>query len=500
MTSGQTLSGEGPQQTHLVAANTFNGPGIYVRARGRGPRIDQALVSGPGGAYRIQTDAYEFIDLRNADALDLPAHPTLSISMFVRLDAAPATSSGRYPFLTCGSRRLWAEGYRLTQELAVTPAGALRVEIAVSSGPIVVQSAAGVLPVGSARHVAVDYDGATLRVWCGVPGQRSTLVAVSDTVPARGGIVQNLEDTWTLGHMTQTAWETATLRAAPDITVDGLQIHTSKYAELFTCPATKPTPTSQTYFTLNFDDVRGDCIVGKTRRNVDVWMPLERVIPVAGEQIFSARVRELELVSNLGIRSKWAPMMRIENVGIHGGRAQLTLQHSFMSKVDSVQCSGTGRHRYGIALLGTSGICSLRDIGVACYGYGLIMGANSVVQNVFINGQQKAGVLIVGGDKDAGTSIYGVSVTDEFQAAPSEAAFMLSDLDTCEMFGCAVDFRTFDSPAIVADSRMREGTPKFTGTIALKTGGVAPVVKSLGASAQAIDLTGCVTKGRHPSS
>jgi hypothetical protein len=268
-----TLAGENGAIGQIV--QTENAPVITTYVRGRGAiGTGPSLVPGPGLSMILPGDSvpqsYAWLKLREHKNLNLEGLTAFSVEAFVKLTQP---RNGSFTFVS-SSGRAGASDWKSAFHLGMgdgTDSGAGKL-----SGSLTVNGIAfpligtRVLAVNAVHHVALTYDGSMIRLFLDGVLQASTA--------ASGAITQGTFEEVSVGPMVG-VWPNGTLvQDSPPGYIDSIQLSgTSRYSSDFSSPDKLPkskfSADENTLALLNFDNIQGPWVVGKTKSNANIWFP-----------------------------------------------------------------------------------------------------------------------------------------------------------------------------------------------------------------------------------
>lgn len=381
---GVEFRGESEHTSVIRFFTGGHGPALCVSPDNVGhlPTTD-ALLAGAGKAGVLNNSSLNTVNLRDSPALDMDGCSAFSIECTVHPDALP--NSYGHAVITSSGRRMSSD----------PPNNAFGVYLYESDGTILVSATAhigsqnvelnqlGPIPLGQTTHIALIYDGATLRLFAGAPGSLTRSVSK----PAAGKLRQAIEEGVYLGILSNYNWPEylpktrsftgkidsirvsnyATRKATPDESTSDVEFiaPTAKFPS-DDGSNSKPDPADpnkrhETRLLINFDQDVDVFTVGHS------WYGLSSAVPVYlmhnwqdGQPSHSRPA-----IQRLGFQSPWG-------AGIQG---QLALS----CVIDRVKVSSA---RDGIRLRNNSYLAELEHISIQAARIGLALGGATSLVNV----------------------------------------------------------------------------------------------------------------------
>ncbi len=256
--AGIHLRGASNGDTQLVPVGDF-ASGPYVLVRDSTPNttpvnLGPSLVTGPGQALRAQPDG-PILNLHSDPRTQLGSLSAMTVEFFVKRVAAVGSK-------TC----LVNYGLPITGNVGWNiNIGELVDTFQVTWGEFFERTASAPFTVGTVYYVALVFDGSSVSLYQGIPGETVSrvlhLTGTAGTVPSLPGTAGNLViGTDGAPDPSYRGW------GSPDAWVDGLRLsNTARYSGAsFTAPTEKPTCDANTLLLLNFDEVDRDFVIGRT--------------------------------------------------------------------------------------------------------------------------------------------------------------------------------------------------------------------------------------------
>lgn len=377
---------------------------------------EAALATGTGSAMTIGdgvSNTY-WIDLRESFAAELNGLAQLGIDFYFK----PRTAPGNRAIITSRGRRLISE--TMTTAFGITQINNNSITAWMTIGGVLktLTSPAGCVPLNTATHVALTYDGTTLRLFCGGVLQNS--------VAATGTVTQALEESVYVG-LDNRGWpQGGGFTTAADAGVDSLRLSdTARFTGAFAAPTAKFAYDANTLVLCNFDqqfDQFTKVIVRPNFGNGEAWLNLYRNTYTSGVTDCVVDGIHFSHVRGGNVLAFNAQHTRLRNLYCESTRMGLTLwNNSYLSDVENVQVYGGAvaeKGRWGLAVLMASGVVKLDRVEAAGTPYPLIFQGSSVFGDaIYVHGGgTKNSMLLIGDNtplENMNVSLTNVIFSDE---------------------------------------------------------------------------------------
>lgn len=418
----------------LQSNNSFRGPMVFV-GLSRSLSLDTALLTGSGQSFRTGLNL-PVLNLREGEGLDLDGVTSLCVEFTYRPDA---TDGGFKPLL-CSKGTI---GGTASQAFLIRheDGGHLNVWFkcgGVDYGPI---AALNAVTGGQNAHIALDYDGSTIRVW--VDG------VLKGSQAATGGINQaTWEGVW-LGNVGN-AWPDhglAALSDAPAGRIDGLRIGASRYTASFTPPTAKFSNDSSRML-LNFDTTFDGFIVGRSLGGPVYLRPRAvDVDPTTGGVEF----RRLVLSGGVsdGIHAEGCTKMLFEDIVTADSMCRDAIrlsQNCFLAVLSRCRLLATN---IGVSMAIACGVNAIRDSDITANRVCVLLGGGSSARldNCYLTAGLDFGLFATGGSGSLTTlDMSFVVMSDEGQASGARAGMFLHSMRNVSAVGCSFERTLYDVP------------------------------------------------------
>ncbi|MGD0075734.1 MAG: LamG-like jellyroll fold domain-containing protein, partial [Candidatus Binataceae bacterium] len=387
--SNITLAGAGRSSSTLAPAFAW-GPAIMVVGSGyTGLETSSSLVSGAGSAMLFDGTRY-WLNLRDSAALDVNGLSAFTVEAFVNptstSDGQIITSSGRFLVSSQPTQAFSLQMVSSQLEGRLTLGGTTYI---VDSG------SSNTLSVNNVYHVAMSWDGSTIRIFI-----NGTLV---NSHAATGTLQQATTEDVTLGPSVYD-WPDGTLLGnAIQGSVDSVRLsNVARYTVNFTPPSSKFSADSNTLGLLNFDQVQGP-LVGMYTNNGLAWLPVRRTNEPSGTSeianntatLNNVAIRDLGINAGFGQNGIFATVTlnsAFDRLWINGTRNGLYLWNNCYQNAGhnvTINSAGTGTlARIGLANIGQSGINEFDHLRVSGGPFPLVGYEGSMLLNMLDVAQQ----------------------------------------------------------------------------------------------------------------
>jgi hypothetical protein len=396
---GITIEGASRILTGIVMRTS--GPGLVLNPPSMtGIELAPALV-GTGNAMRTDGASY-WLELRDDPLVELSGLSAFTAEAFVELTAVPTGYAGIVQSYGCLGTGATLPGCTSAFTLAMTGqtlSGALAVGAATYAlqGPV--------MSTGVVHHVALTYDGATIRLFLD-----GALVA-SDA--ATGTVTQGIQEDVTAGPRT-TGFDGAVLDPAIPGVMDSIRLSSSaRYTAAFTPPTAKLGSDATSLIVVNFATNAAGSTLASDANGSGRWIAVRRTAEPSGAAegtISGVTLRSFTLEELFGMNAIGGRYLEM----IFGGDSAIELEGtSAGSYFEMLDVGAGGRGRYGMLLAGGDGNV-YRDLSVAYAEMPLVAygGANQLFVNAVLSPAPATGVygaLLV----NAGTTFEGLYFDNE---------------------------------------------------------------------------------------
>jgi hypothetical protein len=417
------------------------------------PRADLtfgAALVGSGNSLAVAGDLAQnsatWIDFRDAAAMDVDGLAAFTAECFFRQTGLPRSYYGS--LLACGGQRSSHDPVHTTFDLVTDQARVLTAHLNVGGVLRTVSSAAGTVLDNTTYHVALTYDGTTVRLFLGIAGGSATMVA---SVAATGTVTQTPSENGSIGVYRQTWPHGDAFTSTIDGRIDSIRFsNVARYTAPYTAPNARLTNASGTLLLENFDDETIDWSIVQTSLG-PAYLP-KYYVP-QGYFLSHVEVGDLSLMAanGMGIHASGAVESYFHDLMVTGGVWGLhAWNNCFLSSFHRIKLASSGPHsRVGLAAYGAAGICNLAQIKAQAYEYGLVCTeASGSLRDSWLNGNCRVPVFV----RNSTLSIDTLYVSNEDVTDPKiEAALWLADCVEVAVRGSYFEAYAFPRPAIVID-------------------------------------------------
>lgn len=262
------LKGEGRSSTFIRSIGQWEGPVALSSPNYPSITTAPSLVSGPGASMVLNgTNAY-YLNLRDSTTMNLDGLQKFCLELFYRPTSDTTDQWFLQNIIACQGRRIASEPISRCFSLDHFEGNRIRVSLNVGGTPVALESPKNAVSVGQVYHLALSYDGFTIRQF--INGN------IVSSAAATGTVKQQPHEDCTIGPAVQDWPETTFLDNMAKGEIDSVRISkTERYTANFTPPIAKHVKDSNTLMLLNFSNLQDIFVVGETF-NLNAWLPLRR--------------------------------------------------------------------------------------------------------------------------------------------------------------------------------------------------------------------------------
>lgn len=257
---GANISALGAQ---LYATYAYGPTVVLANSSATVPGIVASLISSTGSSFKGSATSPRWFNLRDAATCDLNGLSQLCIEMFVRFDGATTSQT------ILNSEGKWCAGDSASQAFGFSTRFDSKLQgfLATSNGSTGAITGGSAVASSTTYHVALTYDGSTVRLFGAAPGATSTVLVSSSLT---GTVAQGASEDILLGVVSSIGLEQNI--SGFSVTVDSVRISdTARYTGSFTAPSSKLTNDANTLILMNFENQVGMCSEAQTK-NGTAWM------------------------------------------------------------------------------------------------------------------------------------------------------------------------------------------------------------------------------------
>ena len=387
--SNITLAGAGPNSSTLSPAFGGGPAMMMVGPAYTGLETGGSLATGAGSAMLFDGTRY-WLNLRDSAALDLNGLSAFTVEAFVK---PTATNDGQ---IIASSGRFLASG-QPTQAFSLQMVSSqLEGRLTLGGSTYILDSgSSNTLAINTVYHVAMSWDGSTIRLF--INGTQVNSHA------ATGSIQQAITEDVTIGPSIYD-WPDGTLLGnAINGLVDSVRIsNVARYTANFTAPSAKFSVDSSTLGLLNFDQIQGP-LVGMYTSGGLAWLPVRRTnepsgaseIANTGAVLTGITIHDLGINADFGQNGIFATVTlnsAFDHLSINGTRNGLYLWNNCYQNGShnvTINSSGTAAlARIGLANISQSGVNQFDHLRVNGGPYPLVDYEGSMLLNMLDVAQQ----------------------------------------------------------------------------------------------------------------
>lgn len=392
--------------------------------------------------------------LRDHQGGEIDGLPTLTAEMFVRPTALLSNTN----LMSSGAFRLSGEAYTSTLNMLYLADGSVAASLRTTSGTASLSAPPGSIQVGVRKHVAMSWDGTTIRLF--IEGIQQSSAALSGT------IIQEPFQDFVIGQVPQFWPQTGALTSPPTGALDAVRLSDSGlYTSNFTAPTTKLSQTSNTRLLLNLTAQAGPLTAVQSKfGNGHILFHPYNALPdgiseLAVEGIMFTAATTGISVGPFGMSVRQAHFNDIEIQGFRQGLSLFDNSfedeiHDYRAQIQDHGTVGKGA-RFGFLTCGAAGITRCDRFHVTGGAYPFFMGDSSsgTLSHIFVEGGVTTlwGFVLngVGGGSDS-YGVNGLLVNNEAGAPIMEYAIVIANNHSVAINGATIYlFGAFTIPVLI---------------------------------------------------
>ena len=401
ITHGIRFYGAGRNATTITSYAAEQGPVLVVS-----PPVSQgytgiptgpALATGAGNSmYLDGTNNYE-LNLRDGGAVELDGRSRLAIEFFYKPNFS-CPSGQQYNIISSSGSITGPDG---TQALVIQHSGsdAVLAVLTIGGAVKVLLSPNNVLQPGNVYHIALTYDGSTIRLFVNGVMQASQA--------ATGTITQKAAEDFVIGPKVYGFMETTFMNSMTIGWIDSVRLSSyERYTANFTPPTAKFPYDGNTMFLLNFDNNYDQFTTASTMYGTQTLF-LRRFAGGMG-QVGNLHLADMSFIG-IGPEFMYTVTSMIDNVQVTASRRGLQfINNCYLNRVNSLRVIGQSSTLFDFGVGAASGVLSLEDLDVSGGHYPFYTDSSSVsVNGLWIeeNTGTEVGMVLKGNLGDSSTIV-----------------------------------------------------------------------------------------------
>jgi hypothetical protein len=328
-----------------------------------------ALATGAGSSmYLDQTMNYE-LNLREGGAVELNGRSALTVELFYKPDFS--VTSGQFNIISSSGSVTGPDG---SSALAIqhTDNNSITGSLCIGGGVRTVVSPANAVAQGSVYHIALSYDGTTLRLFVNGVLKAST--------GATGTINQKMAEDFVIGPKVMAFMESNFGNYMAKGWLDSIRVSaTARYTANFTNPTAKLLNDGNTMSLLNFDNNYDQFTVAQTMYGQQ-HLFLRRFGGSMG-QVGNFQMSDIAFIGT-GPEFIYMISSMLDNVQVTASRRGLQfINNCYLNRLNSVRVVGQQLTQFGVGIGPASGVLTFQDLSLSGGHYPLYVDTSSVVIN-----------------------------------------------------------------------------------------------------------------------
>jgi len=372
ITKGIKFYGAGRGATTITGFSADQGPVLVVSPPSSlypGLPTGPSLATGPGNSmYLDGTYNYE-LNLREGGAVELNGRNAVTLELFYKPNFSDP--AGDYNIISSSGNVTGPDGATAIS-IQHSANDSISGVLCVGGAMQILHTPNNVVSAGNVYHIALTYDGSTVRLF--VNG------VLKASQAATGTITQKMYEDFTIGPKVSGFMETTFLNQMTKGWVDSIRISaTARYTSNFTPPTAKAANDGNTLFLLNFDNNYDEFTVATTMYGQQ-HLFLRRVGGGMG-QVGNFQMSDLSFIGT-GPEFIYMISSMIDNVQVTAARRGFQfVNNCYLNRVSSVNVIGSSSTQFGFAAAAASGVLTVQDLTISASHFPFYADTSSVAIN-----------------------------------------------------------------------------------------------------------------------
>lgn len=373
ITKGIKFFGAGRGATTITGYSADQGPVLVVSpptsAGYNGIPTGPALATGAGSSMYLDGTYNYTLNLREAGAVELNGRSTLTMELFYKPNFS--VTAGQYNILSSSGSVTGPDG-ATSISLQHTDNDSITGILNVGGSLRILQTPSNTVSSGNVYHIALTYDGTTVRLF--VNG------VVKASQAATGTITQKVAEDFVIGPKVNGFMETTFVNFMTKGWIDSVRISaTARYTSNFTAPIAKSTYDGNTLFLLNFDNNYDEFTAATTMYGTQ-YLFIRRFGGGMG-QVGNFQLADMSFIGT-GPEFIYMISSLIDNVQVTASRRGFTfINNCYLNRLNSVRVVGQSLTQFGFAAGAASGVLAFEDLSISGGHYPFYVDTSSVSVN-----------------------------------------------------------------------------------------------------------------------
>ena len=369
ITKGIKFYGAGRGATTITGYSADQGPVLVVSPPTSvysGVPTGPALATGAGNSMYLDGTLNYLLNLREGGAVELNGRSAVTVELFYKPNFS--VSAGQYNIISSSGSVTGPDG---TTSISIqhTDGDSITGVVCVGGAMRTLQSPANVVMSGTVTHIALTYDGSTIRLF--VNG------VLKASQAATGTITQKVAEDFVIGPKVNGFMETTFVNFMTKGWVDSVRISaTARYTSNFTAPTAKATNDGNTLLLLNFDNNYDEFTVANT-----MYGQQHLFIHRFGGGMGQVGNFQLADMAFIGTGPEFIYMISsaIDNVQVTASRRGFTfINNCYLNRLNSLRVVGQMLTQFDVAVGAASGVLTFQDLSISGAHYPLYVDTSSV--------------------------------------------------------------------------------------------------------------------------